>query len=108
MTELKNNDIIIVHSAKYQTNYNTKYLNRKKWAEPNPNYIISFIPGNVIDVFVKVGQVLNEGESILILEAMKMHNNVQMPFKGKIVKVNVEKGQKVPKNLLMIEIAPSK
>lgn len=108
MTELKNNDIIIVHSAKYQTNYNTKYLNRKKWVEPNPNHIISFIPGTIIDVFVKEGQVLEEGKSILILEAMKMHNNVQMPFKGKIVKLNVEKGQKVPKNLLMVEIAPSK
>lgn len=108
MTELKNNDIIIVHSAKYQTNYSTKYLNRKKWTEPNPNHLLSFIPGTIIDVFVKEGQVLDAGESILILEAMKMHNNVQMPFKGKIVKVNVEKGQKVPKNMLMVEIGPAK
>jgi len=38
---------------------------------------------------------------------MKMHNDIQMPFKGKILKVNVEKGQKIPKNFVMIEIEPA-
>jgi len=40
------------------------------------------------------------------LEAMKMYNDVQMPFKGKVVKINIEKGQKIPKNFVMIEIEP--
>jgi biotin carboxyl carrier protein len=55
---------------------------------------------------VSEGQVLKSGESILVLEAMKMYNDVQMPFKGKILKVNVEKGQKIPKDFVMIEIEP--
>jgi len=37
-----------------------------------------------------------------------MYNDVQMPFKGKIVKINIEKGQKIPKNFVMIEIEPVK
>lgn len=106
MSEQEKSQIIIVHSAKYQTTYNKKYLNRKKWVEPNPNHIISFIPGTIIDVLITEGQKLKTGESLLILEAMKMHNDVQMPFDGKVVKVNVTKGQKVPKNLLMIELEP--
>jgi pyruvate carboxylase len=82
MTEQKY-ETIIVHSAKYYTEYTRKYRNRPIWEEPNMNHIYSFIPGTIIDVHVKVGEKLKEGDSLLILEAMKMHNNVQMPFDGK-------------------------
>lgn len=104
---MKENDapqIIIVHSAKYPTTYTKKYMNRKKWIEPNPNHINSFIPGTVIEVLVKEGQKVKAGESLLVLEAMKMHNDVQMPFSGKVLKVHVVNGQKVPKNFLMLEL----
>lgn len=106
MKENEASQIIIVHSAKYQTTYTKKYMNRKQWTEPNPNHINSFIPGTVIDVLVKDGQKVKAGESLLVLEAMKMHNDVQMPFNGKILKVNVTGGQKVPKNFLMLELEP--
>lgn len=102
----KMNQIIIVHSAKYQTTYNKKYLNRKVWEEPNFNHIKSYIPGTIIEIFVKEGEEVKKGKSILKLEAMKMHNDIQMPFNGRILKVNVEKGQKIAKNYLMIEIEP--
>ncbi len=107
MAEQEKTQIIIVHSAKYQTTYNKKYENRKVWAEPNHNHINSYIPGTIIDILVKEGQKVAAGQSILILEAMKMFNDVKMPFKGKILKVNVEKGQKIPKNFLIIEIEPA-
>jgi len=106
MADQEKLQVIIVHSAKYQTTYTRKYENRKVWAEPNFNHINSYIPGTIIDILVKEGQVLNGGDSIIVLEAMKMYNDVQMPFKGRIVKINIEKGQKIPKNFLMIEIEP--
>lgn len=106
MAEQEKPQIIIVHSAKYQTTYTKKYENRKVWVEPNFNHINSYIPGTIIDILVKNGQKVAAGESILILEAMKMYNDIKMPFKGKIVKVFVEIGQKIPKNFLMIEIEP--
>jgi len=106
MADQEKLQVIIVHSAKYQTTYTKKYENRKVWAEPNFNHINSYIPGTIIDILVKEGQVLNGGDSIIVLEAMKMYNDVQMPFKGRIVKINIEKGQKIPKNFLMIEIEP--
>ena len=83
-------------------------MNRKVWVEPNFNHINSYIPGTIIDILVKEGQVLAAGASIIVLEAMKMYNDVQMPFKGKILKINIDKGQKIPKNFLMIEIEPVK
>ena len=106
MADKEKKQYIIVHSAKYETTYTKKYLNRKVWAEPNFNNINSYIPGTIIDILVKVGQVLEEGDSIIVLEAMKMYNDVQMPFKGRILKINIEKGQKIPKNFLMMEIEP--
>ena len=106
MADQENKQYIIVHSAKYETTYTKKYINRKVWAEPNFNHIKSYIPGTIIDILVKVGQVLKGGDSIIVLEAMKMYNDVQMPFKGKILKINIEKGQKIPKDFVMIEIEP--
>jgi len=85
MADQENKQYIIVHSAKYETTYTKKYLNRKVWEE---------------------GQILNGGDSIIVLEAMKMYNDVQMPFKAKIVKIHIEKGQKIPKGFVMIEIEP--
>jgi biotin carboxyl carrier protein len=55
---------------------------------------------------VKEGDKVKAGQNLMILEAMKMHNQVLMPFDGEIVKVNVEVGAKIPKNFLMMEIRP--
>ena len=99
-------ETIIVHSAVYKTEYTNKYRNRQKWEKPDENQIHSFIPGTVIKVCVKPGDQVKEGESLLILEAMKMNNNVQMPFDGTIVSVNIKQGDRIPKRFLMLEIAP--
>jgi pyruvate carboxylase subunit B len=71
---------------------------------PDPKKVRSVIPGTVTDVKVKEGQKVKAGEVLLLLEAMKMVNEIRMPFDGKIKKVNVEKGQKIPKDFVMIEI----
>lgn len=106
MSELEKEQIIVVNGTEYLTTYNKKYINRKVWSEPNLNHIISYIPGTIVDIQIKEGQAVKAGEIILTLEAMKMNNSIQMPFDGKIVKINVEKGQKIPKNFLMVEIEP--
>jgi len=106
MAEKESYKTLIVHSAVYKTLHTKKYENRIKWEKPDENKILSFIPGTIIDIVAKVGQTLKEGENILILEAMKMHNKVQMPFDGKIVKINVEKDEKIPKNIIMVEVEP--
>ncbi|GAP67578.1 biotin-requiring enzyme [Bacteroidales bacterium 6E] len=97
---------LIVQGAKYETTLTNKFRNRKVWQPHNPNLIVSFIPGTIIDVMVKTGQKVKAGETILVLEAMKMHNNVLMPFDGEIVKINVKNDEIVPKNHVMIEIKP--
>ena len=107
MSELDKEQIIVVNGTEYLTTYNKKYINRKVWSEPNLNHIMSYIPGTIVDIQIKEGQAVEEGGVLLTLEAMKMNNSIQMPFDGKIVKINVEKGQKIPKNFLMVEIEPA-
>ncbi|MCL1821634.1 MAG: acetyl-CoA carboxylase biotin carboxyl carrier protein subunit [Prolixibacteraceae bacterium] len=100
------NESLVVQGARYETTLTGKFRNRKFWGKPNPNHIFSFIPGTVVDVLVKTGQRVNEGDLILVLEAMKMHNNIVMPFKGEIVKIHVKDGDIIPKNHLMFEVRP--
>jgi biotin carboxyl carrier protein len=99
-------DHLIVQGVQYETTLSKKYKNRKPWKLPNLNLINSFIPGTVINVLVKPGQKVKQGETLMILEAMKMHNNVLMPFDGEIIKINVEPNDRVVKNQAMIEIRP--
>ena len=62
------------------------------------------MPGLVLDIHVKEGDELEEGQRILILEAMKMENSIAIPARGKVKKVHVEKGQSVDKNQVLIEL----
>ena len=93
-----------ISSGLYRTELTNKFQNRKKWEPHNPKKIIAFIPGTVVDVFVKPGQEVKKGETLLILEAMKMQNLITMPFDGKIKKVHLKPDVIIKKNELMIEI----
>jgi biotin carboxyl carrier protein len=91
-------------SMKYKTRLTKKFINRKKYEDPNPKHIFSYIPGTILEVFVTEGEEVAMGAPLLVFEAMKMVNHVSMPFDGKIAKINVKVGDRIPKNELMIEI----
>ena len=93
-----------VTARKYKTLLTKKYQNRKVWVNPSAYEIQSFIPGTILQVFVKEGDIVKEGAPLLILEAMKMQNRIEMPFTARIKKINVEVGVRIPKELLMIEL----
>ena len=95
-----------VTARKYKTQLTRKYIHRKFWVEPNPFEIQSFIPGTIIQISVNEGDIVNEGAPLLILEAMKMRNRIEMPFTAKIKKINVTVGSRIPKETLMIELEP--
>jgi pyruvate carboxylase len=92
-------------SGGFKTLLTEKYQNRKVWAEPDSKKITAIIPGTIIDVYVKSGQNVKKGETLLVLEAMKMQNQILMPFDGKIKKVFVKPDEKIPKHYLMLELA---
>ncbi|MEC7184937.1 MAG: acetyl-CoA carboxylase biotin carboxyl carrier protein subunit, partial [Pseudomonadota bacterium] len=61
--------------------------------------------GRVIDVFIKVGDKVAEGQKLAIVEAMKMQHEIFSEVKGDVVDVRIVSDQQVSVNDLMIEIA---
>lgn len=100
----KRSKSLVVGGTKYLTQYNKKFENRVKWMNPDRNMIFSIIPGTVIKVFVNPGDKVSEGDSMIILEAMKMRNKVLFPREGTISKVRVREGEKIPRGHLIIEM----
>lgn len=98
-------ETFVLDGVAYQTRLTDKWKNRKPWEEPNPYQVTSYIPGTIMEVIVTEGQQVEEGDVLLILQAMKMNNKVTAPFAGKIKSVHVHVGDKLPKGALMIEMA---
>ncbi len=67
------------------------------------NAIKAPMPGLVLEISVLVGQEVQEGDNLLILEAMKMENSFTSPRAGIIKSIAVNKGQAVDKGQLLIE-----
>lgn len=63
------------------------------------------MPGNILSVNVQAGQTVKKGQVLVILEAMKMENEIQAPCDGKITGVNVRKGDSVETAALLCTIA---
>ena len=57
--------------------------------------INSPLPGVILELHVKVGDTVKKGDTLLVLEAMKMENNIQAPSDGKIARVSIQKGDSV-------------
>ena len=61
------------------------------------------MPGLVVSIEVEIGQEVSEGDSVLILEAMKMENVLKSPVDGKIKSIKIKQSQTVEKNEILIE-----
>ena len=61
------------------------------------------MPGSIIDIKVEAGQKVKEGETLLILEAMKMENAITAPKDTIIKELFVKEGESVDKNKLLID-----
>ncbi|HOK61727.1 MAG: acetyl-CoA carboxylase biotin carboxyl carrier protein subunit [Tenuifilum sp.] len=66
--------------------------------------VTAFIPGTIIDVKVKKGQEVKQGDVLVILDAMKMHNRLIAPSAGKVKEVKVKPGDRVSKGALLVSI----
>ena len=68
------------------------------------NAVNSPLPGVILDIKVKVGDAVKKGDTIMVLEAMKMENNIQANSDGTVSKVSVEKGASVLEGTELIVI----
>ena len=66
--------------------------------------IKSPMPGKILDVSIEVGQEINKGDTLVVLEAMKMQNVIIASQKGRVRRVCVVAGQTVSKDEILVEI----
>jgi biotin carboxyl carrier protein len=87
----------------YETLLTEKFKKRKPYKAADPKKIVAFIPGKIKKVHVKKKSKVKEGDILLVLEAMKMNNNIFSPLKGVIKEVYVTPGLSVAKGALLLE-----
>ncbi len=73
-------------------------------APKETGYVKSPLPGIILDVLVKEGDLVKIGQKLILLEAMKMENNINADKEGKVKAVKVKKGDNVLEGDVLIEI----
>ncbi len=67
--------------------------------------ITSPLPGTVTDIMVKVGDTVKSGDTVVILEAMKMQNSIEADHDGTITSILVKEGETVMEGAILVTIA---
>jgi len=76
-------------------------------SRPNPSHegcVTTAMPGTIIDIKVAVGDQVSAGDGVVVIEAMKMENEIQAPKAGTVTSVHIAKGDSVSPNETLIEI----
>ena len=66
--------------------------------------VVAPIPGQIHSILVKEGDMVNVGDPVIILEAMKMESEIVAVASGKVVKITVKLGDNVQEGVVMLEI----
>ena len=88
----------------YKTTLPAKYKNQKPYVPKNPYHVLAFMPGTVRKFFVAPGDRVEKGDKLLVLDAMKMNNELLAPMSGVVDKIAVKVGESVPKNALLVAL----
>lgn len=101
---------ILFNDISYNFTIETPFsLQRKKFLDKGKGknekeIIVAPMPGKIVEVLVREGNDISRGEPVIILEAMKMQNELQSPVDGKIIAVNARANTNVNKDDILIEI----
>jgi biotin carboxyl carrier protein len=100
--------LVSVNGNKYQMNVKDRFdellksLGMDNLNANKINEIKAPMPGLVLDIRVAEGDAVKKGDTILVLEAMKMENSIKSPTDGIVKKISVKKGVAVEKNQVLI------
>ncbi|HNQ67073.1 MAG TPA: acetyl-CoA carboxylase biotin carboxyl carrier protein subunit [Bacteroidales bacterium] len=98
----ENNIKIVIDDIEYDTFSITSFEKKKKWKQPDDRIITSIIPGTIVEIFVHEGNNVHEGDSMLVIEAMKMNNQIKFERNGVVDKILVKPGDIVSRGQQMI------
>ncbi len=95
------NEVLVSHSEVFKVYRGFKPSGLNKGGA---GALITQMPGKLVKIFKKVGDKVTKGETVLILEAMKMENEIKSGADGTIKNINVKEGQALEAGYLMVEI----
>lgn len=101
--QLKVNGILVETETIDRFEALLKKMGMEKGAASKVNELKAPMPGLVLSIDVKPGDVLKKGDRILVLEAMKMENVIKATADVIIASIEVEKGKTVDKNQVMVK-----
>ena len=104
MNEQDNLTQLQLEDGHYQTRLTRTFLKRKPYEKQDPRLIKAVIPGVIESIAKPVGTKVQQGETVMILEAMKMRNRVKAHRDGSVKAIHVAAGEKVTKGQLLAEI----
>ena len=102
--------LIKVNNRPYRLNLSDRYdellqaMGMDASSQRTVNDVKAPMPGLVLKVMIEPGQSISKGDTLLILEAMKMENILKAPADGIVKKILVTQGDKVEKNQVMVNM----
>jgi len=79
-------------------------------SRPRPHHqgcVTTAMPGTIVEVKAKIGDRVEAGDGVLVIEAMKMENEIQSPQSGVVISIHVKKGDSVAPDETLVEIQPT-
>lgn len=104
MSEQEQFTEIALESGTYEARATKKFMQRKPYEKADPRVIKALIPGAVAEIHAEVGKGVKQGDTLMILEAMKMLNRIKAPQDGVIKAVRVVAGEKITKGQVLLEL----
>jgi biotin carboxyl carrier protein len=95
-------DKLIIDDTGYETVIPENALRKHLYHDPEE--VKAFIPGTIVGVVTKVGARVKAGETLLLLDAMKMHNEVCSPVNGIVTELSVSVNDRVDKGQLLARV----
>ena len=92
-------------NASSATNESSAPITKPAAAAASGKPVVAPLPGTINEIKVKVGDKVNAGDTVVVLEAMKMQNNIDAETSGTIASINVNKGDAVMEGDTLVTIA---
>jgi biotin carboxyl carrier protein len=102
--EILFNDISYTFTVETPFSLQRKKVLNSRLGKVEKEFIKAPMPGKIIDVLVREGSPVQKGESLVILEAMKMQNEILSPVNGIVERVTAKPNTNVMKDDLLVEI----
>lgn len=99
-----NGRIFVLDKIDRQNNNENSIFSRQTQKHPDKQYIISPMPGQIVEVLVKPGTKVTENQTMLILSSMKMEYVLKSTGKGVVKSVHVKAGETVSNDQTLVEI----